>query len=222
MNNILEIDSVFKSYNNQNLLSDVYLKCQTNEIIGLLGRNGSGKSTLLKIIFGIVSAENKFVRINGIVKSRTSQLLKDVSYLAQENFIPNHLSVQKAIQLAIDKQNLNNFYEDEIIQAIKSKNIKHLSGGELRFLEIKIILNNESKFALLDEPFNGLSPLQIEKVIKLIQQNASRKGIIITDHNYQSVLKVATKLNLLKSGKLNVINNNEELLQHGYIPNSQF
>lgn len=222
MNNILEIDSVFKSYNNQNLLSDVYLKCQTNEIIGLLGRNGSGKSTLLKIIFGIVSAENKFVRINGIVKSRTSQLLKDVSYLPQENFIPNHLSVQKAIQLAIDKQNLNNFYEDEIIQAIKSKNIKHLSGGELRFLEIKIILNNESKFALLDEPFNGLSPLQIEKVIKLIQQNDSRKGIIITDHNYQNVLKVATKLNLLKSGKLHVINNNEELLLHGYIPNSQF
>ena len=222
MNNILEIDSVFKSYNNQNLLSDVYLKCQTNEIIGLLGRNGSGKSTLLKIIFGIVSAENKFVRINGIVKSRTSQLLKDVSYLPQENFIPNHLSVQKAIQLAIDKQNLNNFYEDEIIQAIKSKNIKHLSGGELRFLEIKIILNNESKFALLDEPFNGLSPLQIEKVIKLIQQNASRKGIIITDHNYQSVLKVATKLNLLKSRKLHVINNNDELLLHGYIPNSQF
>jgi ABC-type Mn2+/Zn2+ transport system ATPase subunit len=50
---ILEVDSVHKRYDIQSILSDVYLKCETNDIIGLLGRNGSGKSTLLKIIFGI-------------------------------------------------------------------------------------------------------------------------------------------------------------------------
>jgi ABC-type multidrug transport system ATPase subunit len=45
---ILEVDSVQKRYDIQSILSDVYLKCETNDIIGLLGRNGSGKSTLLK------------------------------------------------------------------------------------------------------------------------------------------------------------------------------
>jgi ABC-type lipopolysaccharide export system ATPase subunit len=46
--------------------------------------------------------------------------------------------------------------------------IKHLSGGELRYLEIKLILNNSSKFVLLDEPYNGLSPIMIEKINELI------------------------------------------------------
>ncbi|WP_349293649.1 ATP-binding cassette domain-containing protein [Flavobacterium marginilacus] len=45
---LLEIDSVQKTFENKNILSDVYLKCGTSDIIGLLGRNGSGKSTLLK------------------------------------------------------------------------------------------------------------------------------------------------------------------------------
>jgi ABC-type multidrug transport system ATPase subunit len=53
------VDSVQKKYDIQSILSDVYLKCETNDIIGLLGRNGSGKSTLLKIIFGIENADFK-------------------------------------------------------------------------------------------------------------------------------------------------------------------
>jgi len=52
--NILEVDSVQKQYDGKIIVSDVYLKCETTDIIGVLGRNGSGKSTLLKIIFGIV------------------------------------------------------------------------------------------------------------------------------------------------------------------------
>jgi ABC-type siderophore export system fused ATPase/permease subunit len=55
---ILEVDSA-ERYDIQSILSDVYLKCETNDIIGLLGRNGSGKSTLLKIIFGIENADFK-------------------------------------------------------------------------------------------------------------------------------------------------------------------
>ena len=67
---ILEVDSFQKYFGDKLVVSDVYLKCETNDIIGLLGRNGSGKSTLLKIIFGIVNANNKSVRIDGIVKNK--------------------------------------------------------------------------------------------------------------------------------------------------------
>jgi ABC-type multidrug transport system ATPase subunit len=84
------------------IISDVYLKCETSEIIGLLGRNGSGKSTLLRIIFGILSAQNKCIRIDGYVKNKPSEILKEISYLHQEQFIPNHFSVKKAISLSID------------------------------------------------------------------------------------------------------------------------
>lgn len=161
---LLEIDSVQKSFDNKNILSDVCLKCETKDIIGLLGRNGSGKSTLLKIIFGIISADFKFVRIDGSVKTKTKDLFNEISYLPQENCIPNGFTVKKTIELSVSKDRISEFYADEMIGRMLDKKVSHLSGGELRYLEIKIILDNSSKFVLLDEPYNGLSPLMVEKV----------------------------------------------------------
>lgn len=139
---LLEIDSVQKSFDNKNILSDVYLKCETNDIIGLLGRNGSGKSTLLKIIFGITSADFKFIRIDGSVKTKTKDLFNEISYLPQDNCIPSVFTVKKAIELSISKDRIPEFYSDEMMRKMLDKKISHLSGGELRYLEIKIILNN--------------------------------------------------------------------------------
>lgn len=214
---ILEIDSVQKYFDQKLILSDVYLKCETGDIIGLLGRNGSGKSTLLKIIFGILEANNKFVRIDVNVKFKTSDLLTEISYLPQENFIPNSFSVKKVIQLSIEKQNTDDFYNDEMINSLKDKKIYHLSGGELRYLEIKLILSNPSKFVLLDEPYNGLSPIIIDKINQLIVQNSNKKGIIITDHNYENVIKVSDKLILMKDGKAFHLNDKKELIEKGYL-----
>ena len=145
MINTLEIDSVQKQYDYKNILSDVYLKISTGEIIGLLGRNGSGKSTLLKIIFGIVPADFKFILINGKIVSKTSESLKHISYLDQNSFIPNYFSVQKAVSLSIPKESIPHFYDDALIQQIKNSKIKQLSGGELKYLELKLVLQNESK-----------------------------------------------------------------------------
>ena len=215
--NVLEVDSVQKQYDGKIIISDVYLKCETGDIIGVLGRNGSGKSTLLKIIFGIVAADFKFVRINGAVKSKTSTLLNQISYLAQDNFIPNSFSIKKTIALSISKDKVEEFYADEMIQSMLDKKIKHLSGGELRYLEIKLILHNESKFVLLDEPYNGLSPIMIDKINQLIIEKSISKGIIITDHNYENVIKVSTKLALMKEGKMFHLKNKSELVEQGYL-----
>jgi ABC-type lipopolysaccharide export system ATPase subunit len=214
---VLEIDSVQKQYNEKIVVSDVYLKCETKDIIGVLGRNGSGKSTLLKIIFGIVNADFKFVRVDGIVKSKTNELLSQISYLPQENFIPNLFSVKKAIVLSVASDKLQEFYDDEIIQTILNKKTKHLSGGELRYLEIKLILNNSSKFVLLDEPYNGLSPIMIEKINVLIAKYSSTKGVIITDHNYENIIKISTKLVLMKEGKMHHLKDRSELMEKGYL-----
>lgn len=214
---VLEIDSVQKKFDYKSILSDIYLKCETGEIIGLLGRNGSGKSTLLKIIFGILEADFKFVRIDGFIKNRTSDLFKDISYLSQDNFIPNSFSVKIAIELSIDSQKIKSFYDDEMIKSITDKKINQLSGGELRYLEIKLILFNPSKFVLLDEPYNGLSPIMIDKINQLITQNSTKKGIIITDHNYENVIKISSKLILLKEGKAFHLKDKNELIDKGYL-----
>ena len=213
----IEIDSVQKYFNTKPVLTDVYLKCETGEIIGLLGRNGSGKSTLLKIVFGILSADNKFIRVDGKVIFNTNDSLNEISYLPQENFIPSSFSVKRAIQLSIDKDKIGNFYQDDFINSLKDKKINHLSGGELRYLEIKLILSNSSKFVLLDEPYKGLSPIMIDKINQLITENSSKKGIIITDHNYENIIKISSRLILMKDGKTIQIKDKMELVEKGYL-----
>lgn len=219
---ILEVDGIQKKFNEKIVLSDVYLKCETTEIIGLMGRNGSGKSTLLKIIFGIIPASNKCIHIDGISKNQTRSLFNEISYLDQEHSIPNHLSVKKTISLSIEKERINSFCEDKHIQSILKKKIRHLSGGELRYLEIKLVLFNSSKFVLLDEPYNGLSPIVTEFVNELIKENSKAKGIIISDHNYQEVMKISSKFVLIDGGKAHYIKEKAELIQKGYLNNSAF
>ena len=217
MKHVLEIDSIQKKFDLITILSDVYLKCETGDIVGLLGRNGSGKSTLLQIIFGILKADFKFIRVDGVVNSKTSELFNEISYLSQDNFLPRNFRVAKVIALSIKKDKINDFYSDETITTLKNKSIGELSSGELRYLEIKLVLSNSSKFVLLDEPYNGLSPLLIEKINDLILKNAAQKGIIITDHNYESIIGISTRLTLLKEGKLHHIKNKEELVEKGYL-----
>lgn len=214
---ILEVDSVRKLFGNKLVVSDVYLKCETSNIIGLLGRNGSGKSTLLKIIFGIISAENKCIRIDGTVQNKTAEILKEISYLHQEQFIPSYFSVKKAISLSIENWEEEEFLNDNLIQSIFNKKISHLSSGELRYLEIKLVLYNSSKFVLLDEPFNGLSPLMVEKTMQLIKENSFKKGIIITDHDYENVMTIATHLLLMKDGKIHMIKGKSDLIEKQYL-----
>ncbi|WP_264553152.1 ATP-binding cassette domain-containing protein [Flavobacterium sp. N2038] len=215
----LEISGIQKKFGERTILSDVYLKCETSEIIGLLGRNGSGKSTLLKIVAGLESVNDRCVRINSVSLNTKNVLMSEVSYLDQDRFIPNHLSVQKAIYLAIEKENRASFCEDDFIKELLKKKVRHLSTGEARYLEIKIVLWNSSLFALLDEPYNGLSPLMIENINEMIKGCLNKKGIIVTDHNYQNVLKIANKLVLIKDGKTHLIKEKAELVEKGYLTN---
>jgi ABC-type lipopolysaccharide export system ATPase subunit len=71
------------------------------------------------------------------------------------------------------------------------------------YLEIKLVLCSPSKFVLLDEPYNGLSPLMKSKCIN--KSKCYKKGILITDHNYENVIAISTKLMLMKEVKLHHI-----------------
>ncbi|MDQ6528886.1 ATP-binding cassette domain-containing protein [Flavobacterium sp. LHD-85] len=195
------------------------MKLETGQIIGLFGRNGSGKSTLLKIIFGIVPAIDKSIFINGISRNNSSMLLNEISYLHQNQFIPNHFLVFQTIRLSVDKQKVFVFCEDDFLKPLLNQKIKDLSFGELRYLQVKLMFFNQSKFVLLDEPFSGLSPKMTEIVKLLIKENSEEKGILLADHNYKSVMEIATDLRMLKEGKLRVINKKAELVSEGYLAN---
>ncbi|GHU71639.1 ABC transporter ATP-binding protein [Spirochaetia bacterium] len=218
MQNELLVDSINKSYNNKSILKDIYLKINTGNIVGLFGRNGCGKSTLLKIIFGTLNAESKFIKINGIVYNNEAFKRKDIKLLPQNEFLPKYLKVSDIIKIYCKKNNVDSIINDKIIERIYKIKIRNLSGGELRYLEIKLLLNMESKFILLDEPFNGVSPILIDEIKKIIIEKSKSNGIILTDHDYRNVLSVANKIYLMKNGSIKEMKNIEEIKEYGYIP----
>ena len=104
------------------------------------------------------------------------------------------------------------------MKKLNTSKISYLSGGELRYLEIKLLLYTDCKFILLDEPFNGVSPILVGEIKKLILKTSEFKGIILTDHDYRNVLDVANQFCLIYDGGIKRIDDKEELVRWGYIP----
>jgi len=221
MLNILEADSIRKDFGDKQILTDIYLKCQTGDIIGLLGRNGTGKSTLLNIVFGTLNADFKHISVNGIILNQPFKMNGTIGFLNQVNFLPKHMTANKVVQLFGHRLDNTDFFEDNVLSTVKNTKIKHLSGGELRYLEIKIILNLNSKFIFLDEPFNGVAPIHIDIVKELIKAQSKTKGIILTDHDYTNVFDVANKYLLLFDGGLKILKTKQDFINWGYIPDKQ-
>ena len=108
-NNILQIDSINKSFTNRQILKDIYLKVNIGDIVGILGRNGSGKSTLLKIIFRTLEAESKFIKIGDKVFDKAYLNKNTINYLPQNDFLPKQVKVKDIIKLYHQKENAKIF-----------------------------------------------------------------------------------------------------------------
>lgn len=220
MKNVLEIDSIQKYVNKNFSLSDIYLRCETGDVLGIFGRNGSGKSMLLKIIFGKENADNKFIRINNQLLKTAYKKPDTIVYLPQNSFLPKNLSVKKILNLYFDRETVAAILEDEFLETMYLSKISELSGGELRYLELKLLLKSTAKFVLLDEPLNALSPILREKIIRLIAIEKVSKGIIITDHDFSNLSSITTQNYLMNNGTLKKITGIEDLVLWNYLPTS--
>jgi len=218
----LHIDSVTKSYNNKVILSDIFITCKKGEIKGLIGRNGSGKSTLLKIVFGTEQPESKFVRIGNKVIKNISDGRNLINYLPQDNFLPNNISIKSLINLFLQKENRKIVLENEYVKPLLNKKNQDLPGGERRMIEILLIIHSNAEFILLDEPFNGVSPIVRDYIIEYIKKMKSSKGYIITDHDYENIINLADSIVYLQSGFLKEIKDKSELVELGYMSKTTY
>jgi ABC-type lipopolysaccharide export system ATPase subunit len=91
-----------------------------------------------------------------------------------------------------------------------------LSGGERRLINVYIIIRSRSRFALLDEPFSHLMPLQIEQIKELMQEEKKNKGFLITDHLYQHIVDVSDKFYILSDGKTHLAKSIGDIERLGY------
>jgi lipopolysaccharide export system ATP-binding protein len=211
----LEADSILLEFGLKRVLSDIYLKCETGTITGLLGRNGQGKSCLLNIIYGSLEATSKSIRFDKVAVFNAFKQPRLLSYLPQFNFIPRFLSVKRVFSdFKLDYAEFETFFPE--FRDRGQSTIKNLSGGQRRVVETYILIKSRSQFTLLDEPFTHLMPLQIEKIKDLLLAEKSRKGFIITDHLYKQVTEVADRLYILNDGKLHLAGGIEDVEKLGY------
>jgi len=218
----LHIDSITKSYDNKKILSDIYLTCKKGAIVGLIGRNGSGKSTLLKIIFSVEKCENKFIRVGTKIINNLADGRNLINYLPQENFLPDNIKIKTLINLFLPKENRNKLINNDYINPLLHKKNQELSGGEKRIIEILLIIHSNAKFILLDEPFNGVSPIIRDYIIQYIKETKSSKGYIITDHDYENVIHLADKIMFLKDGSLKEVMSQKQLVDLGYLSQTNY
>jgi ABC-type multidrug transport system ATPase subunit len=212
----LEADGIQLSFDLRRILSDVYLKCETGKITGLLGRNGQGKSCLMNIISGTLNSESNSVRVDGNVIRNARKRSGLLLYLPQFNFIPKSLKVKQVLadfNLAC-ADFVNRF--PEFADKLGDK-VSELSGGQWRTVEIYIIAKAPSLFAMLDEPFTHLNPIQIDNIKAFLLEEKANKGFLITDHMYNHLLDISDHVYLLRNGKTHLTKTVNDLEELGYL-----
>ena len=210
----LEADSIQLEFSGRKILSDIYLKCETGKVTGLLGRNGEGKSCLMKVIYGTLNCE-KSIRFDNGVQYAAFKRPDLVRYLPQFNFIPKNLSLNRVFK---DYSLDYSFFERKFPEYSSRyrSSISSFSGGELRLIELYIILKSPAAFALLDEPFTHLNPIQIDKVKELMLEEKHKKGLLMTDHLFKQVTDISDSLYLLTNGKTHLTKSIEDIETLGY------
>ncbi|WP_165768415.1 ATP-binding cassette domain-containing protein [Hymenobacter amundsenii] len=214
---VLEADGIQFAFGGRVLLADVYLRVQTGQVVGLLGRNGCGKSTLLQTVAGGRRVADASVRLNGqrvVPAYRQPGLL---NYLPQVPLLPAQLSVTAAARLlGVDAGAALAAFPELLAQAHRP--VGELSGGTTRLVEVLLLLHADTRFSLLDEPFIGVMPIHLETLVEVLRAVKPRKGILLTDHRYEEVLALCDVVYLLHDGRLERLDDPRAgLLDRGYL-----
>ncbi|WP_411811010.1 ATP-binding cassette domain-containing protein [Chryseobacterium scophthalmum] len=213
----LHIDSITKSFGEKDILKDIYLSCETGKISGILGRNGSGKSTLFQIIFGSIKGDTQYIKLNNTILKNQFERKNKIAYLPQYSFLPRNIKIRKLIDLFCDKENSAKISQSKFIQPFLNETPNTLSSGELRIVEVLLIIYSKAEFILLDEPFHSLSPKVVAEIKTIIKQQTD-KGFVISDHQYHDVLDISDDIFLLSDGHLKPIKDLTELKRFNYLP----
>lgn len=212
----LKVDSVQLEFGDRKILRDVFLECRQGEVVGILGRNGCGKSSLLRIIFGTLKPAYKHVSINGEFIHK-GYYNNRIAYLPQHGYLPKHIKINKLAPMLVDEALWSPFSALDVYRMHAHKTPSELSGGELRQLEMLMIIHSRAKFILLDEPFTHISPIQADEFKPIIRNCAKHKGIIVTDHQYYNILEVSDRIVLITDGITKPITHSAELVTYGYL-----
>ena len=203
--NILQVDSLSKSYGQWPALKDINLTLGTGKVIGLLGPNGSGKTTLLKIIAGLLTPTTGSILVDG--KAPGVETKKIVSFLPDTTFFPTWMKVADVLDMLEDfYDDFNRSKADEMLKSLElpeKMQLKKMSKGTLEKVQLIAAMSREAKLYCLDEPIGGVDPATRDYILRTIISNYSEDAsVLISTHLISDVENVLDEVIFLKNGEV--------------------
>jgi ABC-2 type transport system ATP-binding protein len=208
---ILQVNSICKSFLNVQAVKDIGFSIEQGDVFALLGPNGAGKTTILRILLDIIRADSGSIQwqINGNKCALPSA--EHIGYLPEERGLYLDIPVLSSlVYLAtirgMDKSKaklkaLDWLKRLELADRANEK-LHVLSKGNQQKIQFIASILHQPSFAILDEPFSGLDPLNQEKFIAYIKEiNEQGTTILISAHQMNLVEKIANKVLLINKGQ---------------------
>ncbi len=206
---MLRVEGVSKSYGPHLAVDNLSFSVNSGEIFGLLGVNGAGKTTTFRMIMGLLPADQGKITLNG--KEIDYSLTDKIGFLTEERSLLTKLTVKeqclfygtlKGMSKEQILKRLDELLEKFEISDYKERKIKELSKGNQQKIQFITAIINEPELLILDEPFAGLDPINIEMFKKEIIELANKGSMIIfSTHRMEHVELFCKKIVVLVNGK---------------------
>jgi len=223
MGNIITAKNIVKRYSKHVALNDVSFTVPQGTIYGLLGPNGAGKTSMIRIINQITAPDSGEVLFND--EKISPQHTKQIGYLPEERGLYKKMKVgEQSLYLAqlkgMDKADalakLKKWFIKFDIASWWDKKVEDLSKGMQQKVQFIVTVLHEPKLLILDEPFSGFDPINVE-IIKgeLLRLKKEGVTIILSTHNMASVEELCDNITLINQSKA-VLEGKVNELRHNF------
>jgi ABC-2 type transport system ATP-binding protein len=216
---MLKVDHVTKYYDDFRAVNDLSFEIQEGEVFGLLGVNGAGKTTTFRMILGLLDKTSGTITLDGKKIDYSSSdkigfLTEERSLLTSKTVLEQaiYYGVLKGMKPKAIERKLDEYLEEFNITEYKNKKIKELSKGNQQKIQFICSVIHDPKLLILDEPFSGLDPINVEMFKKVILRFKKNNTIIIlSSHMMEHIeyfcdsLVILVKGNTVLQGKLSKI-----------------
>ena len=206
---MLKLENVTKYYGDFKAVDNLSFTVKPGEIFGLLGVNGAGKTTTFRMIMGLLDSTSGKITLDG--KPIDYSVTDKIGFLTEERSLLTKLTVKEQclfygnLKGMTDEKVLNKLdilLEKFGISEYKDKKIKELSKGNQQKIQFITAIMNEPKLLILDEPFSGLDPFNVELFKNEIVEMAKKGSMIIfSSHRMEHVELFCKKLVVIMKGK---------------------
>ncbi len=206
---MLKVENVVKYYGDFLAVDNLSFEVKEGEIFGLLGINGAGKTTTFRMIMGLLEPSSGIITLDG--QKIDYSITDEIGFLTEERSLLTKLTVkEQAIYYGILKgmkesdiiERLNYLLKKFEIEEYIDKKIKELSKGNQQKVQFITAILNKPKLLILDEPFSGLDPFNVELFKnEIIEMSKSGSMIIFSSHRMEHVELFCKKLVVLVNGK---------------------